>query len=128
MMNHPTILIVDDEMDIVATLAFMLEHSGYAVRKAYGGEEALQSVAREKPDAILLDLMMPDLDGTEVIRRLHADPGTASIPVVIITATAQLKEFRDSGQAIGAAGFIEKPFQLNDLLLKLREVFPAQAA
>ncbi len=124
-MSGKTILIVDDEPDVVTTLAYALEAAGYGVRRAFDGFQALESIAKEKPDAILLDLMMPNMDGHSVNIRLKADPSTASIPVMVMTARAQLKELIEVRKDLQVAAYLEKPFRVKDLIAKLSEILPA---
>ncbi|MEK7767958.1 MAG: response regulator [bacterium] len=123
-----TILIVDDEPDVVTTLAYALEAAGYGVRRAFDGLQALESIAKEKPDAILLDLMMPNMDGHSVNIRLKSDPSTASIPVMVMTARAQLKELIEVRKDLQVAAYLEKPFRVKDLIAKLSEIVPAGGA
>ena len=85
-MAAPKILVVDDQPINVQLLKRKLEREGMTVAAAYSGKEALDSVAADKPDLILLDVMMPDMDGIEVCQRLQADPETKGIPVIFITA------------------------------------------
>ncbi|MBV8780172.1 MAG: response regulator, partial [Phycisphaerae bacterium] len=87
--KNKKILVVDDEKDIVDTVAYNLRRHGYDVVTAYDGTVALEAAARENPDLILLDLMLPGLDGMEVARRLKADPRTAGTPLVMLTAKGE---------------------------------------
>ncbi len=111
------ILIVDDTSLNVKLLAAKLAHEYYVVSTAENGEEALQKAALEKPDLILLDVMMPVMDGFETCRRLKADPATAHIPVIIITALTDIAD-RVKGLEEGADDFLAKP--INDLALMAR--------
>ncbi len=124
-MKKQTVLIVDDESDVVTTLAYALETAGYGVRRAFDGLQALESIAKSPPDAILLDLMMPNMDGHSVNIRLKSDPSTASIPVIVMTARAQLKELIEVRKDLRVAAYLEKPFRVKDLTAKLSEVLPA---
>jgi CheY-like chemotaxis protein len=104
------VLLVDDEPDIRRLGQMSLELMGrMAVVLAADGEEALALAAREKPDAILLDVMMPGMDGPHTLQRLKADPATASIPVIVLTASPSSSEV-DALRALGAAGVVRKPF------------------
>ena len=103
------ILVVDDEPDVAKIIAMNLEFEGYRVRKALGGRQALEEVARKKPDCVLLDIMMPEVDGWEVLRRLKEDPATAGIPVIVVTArNTDIDHLKGLGG--GAVGYITKPF------------------
>ena len=116
-----TILVVDDEKDIVEMVSYNLTRNGYAVLSAYGGLEALDLAARETPDLIVLDLMLPGLDGTEVARRLKADPRTAGIPIVMLTAKGEETDVV-VGLTLGADDYVTKPFSMKILLARLNSV------
>lgn len=103
------LLLVDDDPAIRLIAGRALKRAGFTVAMATNGVEALEAVRADRPDLILLDWMMPDLDGPEVCRRLKADPATAAIPVIFITARSQRAEVA-GGLALGAAGYIVKPF------------------
>lgn len=105
-----SLLLIDDEPDIREVAKISLELvGGYEVRTAGSGVEGLAAAAADPPDAILLDVMMPDMDGPEVVRRLRAGPATAGIPVLFITAKAQLTD-RQRLAAADVAGILTKPF------------------
>ncbi len=108
------ILVVDDEPDVAKIIAMNLEFEGYRVRKAHGGRQALEEVARKKPDCVLLDIMMPEVDGWEVLRRLKEDPETAGIPVIVVTARNTDMDYL-KGLGGGAVGYITKPFDTGTL-------------
>jgi adenylate cyclase len=110
-----TILVVDDDPVIQKLLAVNFEMEGYRVVTGGDGEEALAQVVAERPDVVLLDVMMPKLDGIEVVRRIKADPDTAAIPVLLLSAKAQSKDIA-AGLEAGADGYITKPFDPLDLL------------
>lgn len=114
MRNKKCILVVDDERLIVMTTCILLRHLGYETREAFDGESALAAARKDPPDIILLDLMMPGLDGWQVLARLKGYPETADIPVVIFSA----KEYANAeitNNLRGAAGQISKPFEPEDL-------------
>jgi len=117
----PAILVVDDIASNADLLEAYLLAAGYLVQKAYDGEEALRKVEEKAPDLILLDIMMPKLDGYEVCRRLKADERTVFIPIVMITA---LKEQEDKirGIEVGADDFLTKPFNKVELLIRVRSL------
>jgi DNA-binding response OmpR family regulator len=111
----PKILVVDDEEHIVMILKDSLEFSGFQVVTALDGQEALDMVAKEKPELVVLDIGMPKLDGWEVCRRLKSSPETQSIPVIILTAYAQTSD-QKKGAQLGADRFITKPCDLTYLV------------
>ncbi len=120
-MNEPQakILVVDDEVKNVKLLEALLLPRGYVLVKAYNGEEALRQVQQEQPDLILLDVMMPILDGFEVCKRLKGNDETRLIPVVIMTALGQVED-RIKGIEAGADDFLTKPFNRDELLARIR--------
>ena len=109
-----TILVVDDEPSIVKLVKVTLEGRGYNVITAYDGQEAIVEAKLHKPDLILLDVMMPHMDGTEARKRLKADPVTKDIPVVHLTAVGDFDKQREA-LADGATDYIVKPFTPSDL-------------
>src|ERR1051326_3784098 len=108
------ILVTDDEERVVRLLQIRLEALGYEVVPAHDGEAALQKVAEGKPDLVLLDVMMPKMDGFEVLRRLKADPETAPIPVIMLTARGQFDDLAH-GYGEGAHWYFHKPFDVAEL-------------
>ena len=118
-MAAPTILVVDDQPINVQLLKRKLEREGIQVTAAYNGAEALQLVKKEKPDLILLDVMMPDMDGIEVCQRLQADEATRSIPMIFITARTS-KEGKIEGLGVGAVDYITKPIDLDETLARVQ--------
>ncbi len=109
-----TIMVVDDEPDLVTLLCARLEQREFNVMCAYSGSQALAGLEKQKPDLILLDIMMPEMDGLEVLKRLKAAPETSSIPVILLSALDQLKDI-STGYEMGADHSITKPF--NNALL-----------
>src|SRR5579863_9951815 len=107
--SAPVVLIVDDEKDLRILLDFNLRQAGFRTLQAATGEEALQQVARHEPDMILLDLNLPDLSGTEVARRIKANPETREIPIVMLTARGGEAD-RIAGFELGAEDYVPKPF------------------
>jgi two-component system OmpR family response regulator len=119
------VLLVDDEPDIRRIGQISLEHVGqWTVVQAQSGLQALTLAANERPDVILLDVMMPELDGPGTFARLREDPATASIPVIFMTAKAQPHEVA-SYRALGAAGVIAKPFDPMSLPGEIRSIVEA---
>ena len=119
-MNPKKILVVDDEVDLVETVRFPLEIEGYNVLVAYNGEEALNQARKENPDLILLDLMLPKLDGYKVCRLLKFDERYKHIPILMLTAKTQEKD-KVLGMETGADEYITKPFDMDYLLKKVKE-------
>jgi CheY-like chemotaxis protein len=118
-MPAPSILVVDDQPINVQLLKRKLEREGIRVVAAYNGLEALDLVKKEKPDLILLDVMMPDMDGIEVCQRLQADEQTRSIPIMFITARTS-KEGKIEGLSVGAVDYITKPIDLDETLARVQ--------
>jgi two-component system phosphate regulon response regulator PhoB len=121
------ILVVDDEEDIRELVAMQLRKEGFAARTAADGPEALSLAARLRPSLILLDLMLPGMSGTEVCRRLRAEPATAGIPVIMLTARTEELD-RVVGFEVGADDYVVKPFSTRELVLRIRAVLRRGAA
>jgi DNA-binding response OmpR family regulator len=117
--SQTKILVVDDEEKIVKLMEAMLLPRGYEVVKAYNGEEALQQVQKESPDLILLDVMMPVMNGFDVCKRLKDDPETRLIPIVIMTALDALED-RVKGIEAGADDYLTKPVNRDELLARIQ--------
>ena len=113
-----TILSVDDERDVTELVAFHLSRAGYEVVTAASGREALDSVQMRKPDLIVLDLMLPDIDGFGVCEILRRQPATATIPIVILTAWAT-NDARHLGLELGALDYLTKPFSPKELVQRV---------
>ena len=109
------VLVVDDSPAIRTLLTVNLELEGYDVRAAADGEEGLEIVAQWHPHVVTLDVVMPRLDGFETLERLRADPATAELPVVMVTARAQAAD-RERGDALGADAYLSKPFEPAELV------------
>jgi DNA-binding response OmpR family regulator len=121
-MKKKKILVVDDEDDILHFLELVLREKGYDVATASGGHEALTKAQLEQPNLILLDIMMPQMDGWEVLKLLRVDEETADIPVAMLSARTEAKD-RVQGLQEGAIDYICKPFSLQDLLVKIETIF-----
>jgi len=115
------LLIIDDEKDFVETLAERLTAKGYEIIKAFDGKEGLDKIHTEKPDLVLLDIMMPEMDGFDVCRKLKIDEAFKNIPVIILTAKFQPCDLK-FGMEMGAEEYITKPVELNVLTNKIREL------
>jgi two-component system alkaline phosphatase synthesis response regulator PhoP len=124
-MSQAKILIVDDEPDLVETIRFALELEGYNVLVAVNGEEGLNAARQEKPDLILLDLMLPKLDGYKVCRLLKFDERYKSIPILMLTAKTQDKD-RMLGKETGANEYLTKPFDMDELMTKIKSYLKKQ--
>jgi DNA-binding response OmpR family regulator len=118
-MSAKKILVVDDEVDLVETVRFPLEMEGYHVLVSYNGEDALNQARKENPDLILLDLMLPKLDGYKVCRLLKFDDRYKHIPILMLTAKTQERD-KILGIETGANEYITKPFEMDDLLKKVK--------
>jgi two-component system phosphate regulon response regulator PhoB len=120
-MPKDKVLVVDDEEDLLELLRFNLSKEGYQVSCAASGGEALKSVRADPPDVILLDLMLPDMDGLEVARRLRSDPDTRNVPIVMLTAKGEESDIV-TGLELGADDYVTKPFSRKVLVARLRAV------
>ena len=120
-MDRKRILVVDDEIYIVHILEFSLTMEGYNILTAFDGEEAMRVIEQEKPDLVVLDIMMPKLDGYEVCRRLRKDDRFATLPVILLSAKGRSVD-REVGLQAGADDYITKPFSPRKLIEKIREL------
>ena len=116
-----SVLLVDDERDLLSLLDFNLRAAGFETLLATTGEQALAHLRRRIPDLVLLDLMLPDIPGTEVCRQIKADPRTKHVPVVMLTAKGEEVD-RVVGFEIGADDYVTKPFSVRELVLRLKAV------
>lgn len=116
------ILIVDDDREMVDLIDLFLSNAGFVTLSAFSGEEALDKTFKEKPDLILLDIMMPRIDGWEVLRRIKNDPEARNIPVAFITARTQNIDKMIGLSVMKAAGYITKPFSKQELLTEVRRI------
>ena len=115
------VLVVDDEPNIVTSLEFLLQDAGFEVRTAANGQEALEQTAQFAPDLILLDVMMPVLNGYEVCQRLKSDPKTRGMRVLMLSAKGRDVEIA-KGLELGADAYMTKPFSTRDLLVKVQDL------
>lgn len=120
-MAKAKLLIVDDEKDLVETLTFRLEANDYEVIKAFDGQDGLDKAKKEKPDLIILDLMLPKMDGYKVCGLLKADARYSKVPIILFTARAQESD-KKMGEDVGANAYITKPFEPQVLLGKIKEL------
>jgi len=120
-LNQPEVLIVEDEIEIADLIRLHSERDGLRTRVVHSGRDALREVGVRVPDVISLDIMLPDLDGLEVCRTLKTDPGTARIPIVIVSAKGEESEVVE-GLELGADDYVTKPFSPRVLMARLRAV------
>ena len=119
MSNKPLVLCIDDEQNILELLSFNLEASGYDTVTATSGAAGLEQAVSKSPALILLDLLLPDMDGTEVCRQLKAGPTTASIPIIMLTAKDSEVD-KILGLELGADDYITKPFSVRELIARVK--------
>ena len=119
------VLVVDDERDVVELVKFLLERDGHKVIEAFNGREALERAYAELPDLIILDIMMPEMDGYTVNARLTETESTKRIPVIILTAKGQMRDVFE--MASNVAFYMEKPFDPKHLREKIHEVLSKAA-
>jgi two-component system, OmpR family, alkaline phosphatase synthesis response regulator PhoP len=120
-MTKEKILVVDDEEDILELIRYNLSREGYAILCAGSGEEGLKIARSENPDLVVLDLMLPGLDGLDVTRRLKGEDATRSIPIVMLTAKGEESDIV-TGLELGAEDYITKPFNTKVLVARIRTV------
>jgi DNA-binding response OmpR family regulator len=121
MENKRKILVIEDESDILEVVEYHLRREGYRVHTALRGDEGLRIARSESPDLVLLDLMLPGLDGIEVCRRLKEDPVTRTIPVIMVTAKGEESDVV-LGLGVGADDYITKPFRPREMAARVRAV------
>jgi two-component system alkaline phosphatase synthesis response regulator PhoP len=118
-MPKGTVLVIDDEEDLIELVRYNLEKEGFHVIGAGDGESGLSKVAGEKPDVIVIDLMLPGMDGLEVCRSLRAENGTSGIPIIMLTAKASESD-RIVGLELGADDYVTKPFSPRELIARIK--------
>lgn len=119
---QPSVLLVEDEADVVDLVRYHLTRAGFAVSSATTGQEGLQMAAQLRPDVLVLDLMLPGLDGYEVCRQLKEGPETRDIGVLMLTAKGETKD-RVRGLELGADDYVGKPFSPRELVLRVESLF-----
>ena len=115
------ILVVDDDLDTLRLVGLMLQHQGYQIVAASNGAQSISLAQTEKPDLILLDIMMPEMDGYEVARKLRLDPATNTIPIIMFTAKTQVDD-KVAGFEAGADDYLTKPTQPRELFAHVKAV------
>ncbi len=126
MADKKKILCIEDEQEMIDLMRIILEKRGFEVKGALGGEEGLRAIKEEKPDLILLDLMMPGIDGWEVYRRLKEDEETKGIPVIVVTAKSQGIDKVLGLYIAKVDDYITKPFGPSELIESVNRVLEAQ--
>ncbi len=116
-----TVLIVDDEPNIVLSVEFLMKREGHEVRTAGDGQEALDKIADDRPDLVILDVMMPRKNGFEVCAEIRTNPELAGLPILMLTAKGREAEMK-KGLSLGADAYITKPFSTRDLVAKVNEL------
>src|SRR3954464_14777713 len=124
--GHPRILIVEDEKEIVQGLEFALKQAGFEPVAARDAGEAFNRIRERTPDAVILDLMLPGVSGTEICRQLKSGPRTASVPVIMLTARGEEGD-RVVGFELGADDYITKPFSVREVVLRVRAILRRNA-
>jgi DNA-binding response OmpR family regulator len=119
-----TVLIVDDEQQLALALKIRLQSKGYQVLTASDGRQALEAIAQQKPDLVILDVVMPVMDGYFCLREINQRFGRTKIPIIILTARDRMKELFDLE---GVEDYVIKPFDHDDLLLRIERVFKRRA-
>jgi DNA-binding response OmpR family regulator len=120
------ILIVDDEPSIIVALQFLMEQNGYQTLVAFSGEEAMETITEYRPDLILLDIMLPVVDGFEVCQRVRENPEWSNIRIVLVTALGSDVNVT-KGLSLGADAYIIKPFSNAEILAKVKELLAGGA-
>lgn len=115
------ILIVDDEPSIIVPLQFLMEQNGYAVLVAFSGEEAMETIGMHHPDLVLLDIMLPVIDGFEVCQRVRENPEFNDIRIILLTAVGSEANIA-KGMGLGADAYITKPFSNSEVIGKVKEL------
>ncbi|MGY6635086.1 MAG: response regulator transcription factor [Alkalilacustris sp.] len=115
------VLLIEDEPNIVTAISFLLARDGWDVRTHGDGADALEVIRAERPDLLILDMMLPGRTGLEILRALRAEPGTAALPVLMLTARGQTSD-RALAESSGASRFMAKPFSNTEILASVREM------
>ena len=115
------VLIIEDEVDIAQLVAFNLERNEYLVDQVHDGREGLKKILKDQPDLVILDLMLPGLDGYKILKKMQRDPRSHSIPVLMLTAKSQIDD-RLRGLELGADDYLTKPFSPKELILRAKAI------
>jgi len=120
-----SVLIADDEQNIVISLEYLMKREGYAVSVARDGREALAAIRRDRPDLVLLDVMMPASSGFDVCQAVRADPALAGVKILLLTAKGRDTDLA-KGLALGADGYMTKPFSTQELAARVRALLESR--
>jgi two-component system alkaline phosphatase synthesis response regulator PhoP len=115
------VLIVDDEPNVAISVEFLMRQEGFEVLVAHDGEQGLARIRADRPDLVVLDIMMPKLDGFEVCRAVRADPSLAGVRILMLSAKGRAAEIA-KGLSLGADAYIPKPFSTRELVAKVKEL------
>jgi DNA-binding response OmpR family regulator len=118
-LSETRLLVVEDEANIVEALSYVLQRAGFLVETVSDGDAALQLLKRERFAAVVLDIMIPGMNGFDILRAVRADPRLADLPILVLTARGQAKD-RQMAEEIGASAFITKPFSNAEVVERLR--------
>ncbi|SFR51807.1 response regulator transcription factor [Litoreibacter janthinus] len=121
-----SVLLVEDEPNIIEAISFLLERDGWTVRIHSEGADAVDAVARVKPDVLVLDVMLPGRSGFDILRDLRNAAETKNLPILMLTARGQTKD-RELAESYGVSHFMTKPFSNEEMLGKVRELYAASA-
>lgn len=116
-----TILIIEDEIDIANLVRFNFERNGYSVDIAHDGREGLEKILKNQPNLVILDLMLPEIDGYKILKKMQRDTRSHSIPVIMLTAKSQIDD-RLKGLELGADDYVTKPFSPKELILRAQAI------
>ncbi len=114
------VLVVDDERDIAEIVSELLEGEGFQTLRAYDGQEALDALERHHPDAVVMDIKMPVIDGLEAIRRVRKNPALRSTPIVVLTATRVIRELEEEFHQLKVHSWLSKPFEPDQLVAAVK--------
>jgi len=117
------VLIVEDEENIVESLSFLLEREGFKVTSVLDGAQALSGIKTTRPDLLILDVMLPGVDGFEILRAIRSDPAHKDLPVIMLTAKMQQQD-RRTAESIGVSAFVTKPFSNADVVATVKSLAP----
>jgi len=120
------ILVVDDEPNIIISVQFLMSREGFDVSIARDGDEALDAIRGQRPDLVVLDVMMPKRNGFEVCEAVRSDPELAAVRILMLTAKGREADF-DKGMKLGADAYLAKPFSTRELVQKVRELLESSA-
>ena len=129
-MNQPSkkthILVIEDNEDVRKVLSLYLKKNGHEISEAGDGLAGLQAAEEEKPDLVLLDVLLPRIDGIEVLKKLRKNPSCADIPVIMMSAVLQTSDIQNETQRLNISGFLQKPFQVRHLLKMVKEALASK--